>query len=158
MNTDDRPVVMFEAPRFVYSQQEPASRQLMALIGSLTPRPSDVLPAAEDPEGRKAHERLSKYWTARNRFLHAGVGVPRTGDVRELLSFVREPLLEVVHTSPDFDPAYRPLLAMAQSLVHIDPEAGKNLVEQLIDANPERSEARRILSSLAPPSSPYFHP
>jgi spermidine synthase len=78
------------------------------------------------------------------------VGVPRTGDVRELLSFVREPLLEVVRTSPDFDRAYRPLLAMAQSLVRIDPSAGRNLMVQLIDANPGRSEARRILGSFKP--------
>jgi spermidine synthase len=158
LNTDDRPVVMFEAPHFLYSEQGPASKRLITLIDSLAPIAADVLPTAEDPEGRDVHERLSKYWTARNRFLHAGVGVPRTGDVRELLSFVREPLLEVVRTSPDFDRAYRPLLAMAQSLVRIDPDAGKNLVEQLIDANPGRSEARRILSSLAPPLSPYSHP
>ncbi|MFY9707151.1 MAG: hypothetical protein WAJ95_14660, partial [Desulfobacterales bacterium] len=61
------------------------------------------------------------------------------------------PLLEVVRMSPDFDPAYRPLLAMAQHLVRIDPDAGRNLVVQLIDANPARSEARRILGSLTPP-------
>jgi spermidine synthase len=150
LNTDDRPVVMFEAPRFVYAPQEPASKRLMTLIDSLAPIAADVLPTAEDPEGLDVHERLAKYWTARNRFLHAGVGVPRTGDVRELLSFVREPLLEVVRTSPDFDRAYRPLLAMAQSLVRIDPSAGRNLMVQLIDANPGRSEARRILGSLTP--------
>ena len=151
LNTDDHPVVMFEAPRFVYTEQEPASKRLFALIDSLAPRPADVLPADEGREGRGARDRLAAYWVARNRFLHAGEGVPRTGDVRELLSYVRKPLLEVVRMSPDFDPAYRPLLAMAQSLVRIDPDAGRNLVVQLIDANPARSEARRILGSLTPP-------
>ena len=150
LNTDDRPVVMFEAPRFVYAPQEPASKRLIALIDSLAPVAADVLPAAEDREDREARDRLAAYWAARNRFLHAGVGVPRTGDLRELLTYVREPLLEVVRMSPDFDPAYRPLLAMAQSLVRIDPSAGRNLVVQLIDANPGRTEARRILGSLTP--------
>jgi spermidine synthase len=158
LNTDDHPVVMFEAPRFIYTEQEPASNRLFALIDSLAPRPADVLPAAEGREGREARDRLAAYWTARNRFLHAGEGVPRTGDVRELLSYVREPLLEVVRMSPDFDPAYRPLLAMAQSLVRIDPEAGRNLVVQLIDANPARSEARRILGSITPPLRPSSNP
>lgn len=151
LNTDDHPAVMFEAPRFVYMEQEPAANRLIALIDSLAPRPSDVLPAAEGREEREAGNRLAAYWAARNRFFHAGVGVPRTGDVSELLSYVREPLLEVVRMSPDFDPAYRPLLAMAQSLDLIDPDAGRNLVVQLIDANPGRSEARRILGSLTPP-------
>ena len=151
LNTDDHPVVIFEAPRFVYTEQEPASNRLFALIDSLSPRPADVLPVAEGREKREARDRLAAYWTARNRFLHAGVGMPRTGDVRELLSYVREPLLEVVRMSPDFDPAYRPLLAMAQHLARIDPDAGRNLVVQLIDANPARSEARRILGSLTPP-------
>jgi len=141
---------MFEAPRFVYAPQEPASKRLIALIDSLAPVVADVLPAAEDREDREARDRLAAYWAARNRFLHAGVGVPRTGDLIELLTYVREPLLEVVRMSPDFDPAYRPLLAMAQSLVRIDPSAGRNLVVQLIDANPGRTEARRILGSLTP--------
>ena len=151
LNTDDRPVVMFEAPRFVYMEQEPAFKRLIALIDFLAPRPADLLPAAEGREESDPRDRLAAYWAARNRFLHAGVDVPRTGDLRELLTHVREPLLEVVRMSPDFDPAYRPLLAMAQHLVRIDPDAGRNFVEQLIDANPGRSEARRILGSLTLP-------
>ena len=147
LNTDDRPVVMFEAPRFVYTEQESASRRFIALIDSLSPRTADVLPAPDDTAGREAHERLAKYWAARNRFIHAGVRVPQTRDVRELLSYVREPLLEVVRISPDFDPAYRPLLGMAQHLVRIDPGAGRALLLQLVDANPERPEARRLLNA-----------
>ena len=32
LNTDDHPMVMFEAPRFVYVEQEPASKRLIARI------------------------------------------------------------------------------------------------------------------------------
>ena len=136
LNTDDHPVVMFDAPRFVYTEQEPASERFIALIDSLSPRTADVLPAADDNAGQEAHERLAKYWAARNRFIHAGAGVPQTRDLRELLSYVREPLLEVVRISPDFDPAYRPLLAMAQNLVRIDPDGGKTLLRQLSRRTP----------------------
>lgn len=52
----------------------------------------------------------------------------------------------------------RPLLAMEEHLVRIDPDAGRNLVVQLIDANPARSEARRILGSLTPPLRPSSNP
>ena len=156
LNTDDHPVVMFEAPCFVYSEQEPAFHRLLALIDALAPRTADVLPAANDWEGQEIHERLAKYWAARNRFIHAGVGVPRTRDVRELLSYVREPLLDVVRMSPDFDLAYRPLLAMAQNLVRIKHEAGKSLLASLADANPARSEAQILLNNL--PSGREFSP
>ena len=150
LNTDDLPAVMFDAPRFVYAEQKPASERLIALIDSLSPRTADVLPAAGDKAGQETHERLAKYWAARNRFIRAGAGVPQTRDVRELLSYVREPLLEMVRISPDFDAAYRPLLAMAQNLVRIDPDAGKALLSQLVEANPARPEARHLLSSFPP--------
>jgi spermidine synthase len=156
LNTDDLPVVMFEAPGFVYTEQEPASHRLLALIDALVPRTADVLPAANDWEGQEIHERLGKYWAARNRFIHAGVGVPCSRDVRQLLSYVREPLIEVVRMSPDFDLAYRPLLAMAQNLVRIDRDAGKSLLASLADANPARSEAQILLDHL--PSGRGFSP
>lgn len=150
LNTDDNPIVMFEAPRFVYSEQEPASKRLLALIDAMPPRAADVQPEDGDKAGRADNERLAKYWTARNRFIHAGAGVPQTRDVKELLSYVSEPLLEVVRISPDFDPAYLPLLAMAQNLVRIDPDDGRALLRQLIDANPARPEARHLLNGFSP--------
>jgi spermidine synthase len=39
LNTDDRPVVIFAAPRFVYSRQEPPSARLLALLQHLHPAP-----------------------------------------------------------------------------------------------------------------------
>jgi spermidine synthase len=145
LNTDDRPVVMFAAPRFVYSEQEPAHRRLIEIIDQFKPESSDVMQAAENDEARDTHVRLAKYWTARNRFIHAGVNVPQTRDVRRLLAHVREPLLEVIRMSADFDSAYRPLLAMARRMIQIDRAAGTELLFQLAEANPSRFEASELL-------------
>jgi spermidine synthase len=150
LNTDDRPVVMFDAPRFVYSEQEPAHRRLIRIIDQFKPESSDVMQAAESDKARDTHARLAKYWTARNRFIHAGVNVPQTRDVRRLLAHVREPLLEVIRMSADFDSAYRPLLAMARSMVQLDPAAGSELLVRLAEANPTRPEASELLKTLSP--------
>jgi spermidine synthase len=146
LNTDDRPVVMFAAPRFVYSEQEPAHRRLIEIIDQFKPESSDVMQAAESDGARDTHARLAKYWTARNRFIHAGVNVPQTRDVRRLLAHVREPLLEVIRMSADFDSAYRPLLAMARRMIQIDRAAGAELLLQIAEANPSRSEASKLLN------------
>ena len=53
--------------------------------------------------------RLSAYGAARNQFIESGRDVRPTGDVRQMLAQVREPLLSVLRTSPDFRPAYDPL-------------------------------------------------
>jgi spermidine synthase len=52
--------------------------------------------------------------------------------------------------SGDFDAAYMPVLAMARQLGLKDPAAARRLLEALDQANPARSEARRLLASLPP--------
>jgi spermidine synthase len=69
--------------------------------------------------------------------------------VRRLLAQVREPLLDVIRMSPDFDPAYRPLLAMARSIMNVDQAAGTKLLLQLAAANPARPEAFELLKTLS---------
>lgn len=145
LNTDDRPVVLFEAPRFVYAKQGPASQRLIVLINALHAHAGDVL---EDAASAVQRERLEKYWAARDYFIRAGLEVPQTRDLRQLLGYVRELLLETIRVSPDFDAAYRPLLAMARQLSRVDPQAGKALLNQLIEVNPARPEAKRLLDQI----------
>ena len=70
-----------------------------------------------------------------------GWGSGETDDLRKLLAQVREPLLEIVRQSRDFEAAYNPLLGMAQGLYRIDPPAGDRLLQDLEMANPYRDEA-----------------
>ena len=54
-----------------------------------------------------------------------------TSDVRRMLAQVREPLLAVLRISPDFRPAYDPLLRMAAALGRVDPAAARALLAEL---------------------------
>lgn len=148
LNTDDRPVVVFEAPSFVYSNQEPAYMRLLSLMGQLKTRPRDILQVAHNPSEVGQHERLAAYWEARQRFLQAGVGVEETNDPRKLSEAVRQPLLTIVRQFKDFTPAYDTLLFLARGLYREDPTAALELLLDLERANPQRQDARKLQGSL----------
>jgi spermidine synthase len=57
-------------------------------------------------------------------------------------------LIDVLRLSPDFRPAYDPLLAMAGALADRDPGAARELLRQLVDASPARAEAALALLAL----------
>ncbi len=149
INTDDRPTVLFSAPSVVYGPEASPHHLLLDLLRNLQPRTDALINPADNPHAEEAHRRLSAYWTARNRFIEAGVAVRRTADARELLDQVREPLLRVVRLSPDFDPAYRPLLAMAAALHPKRPQDARQLLRELAEASPHRPEALRLLERFA---------
>ena len=93
--------------------------------------------------------RLAAYRLARDRFIDLGRGVQPAADVRQMLAQVREPLLLVLRSSPDFRPAYDPLLRMAGALTRIDAPAGQALLTELMQRQPTRPEAAAAAS--APP-------
>jgi spermidine synthase len=148
VNTDDRQLVTFEAPRAAYFTPETPGTRLVMLLSQLHPKPEDVLAAngANDAAGEAA--RLAGYWRARDRFLELGertLHAPPQGNVSKQLG---PQLVDVVRMSADFDPAYRPVLAMAQQLAASDRPAARQLLEDLQRANPRRSEAGSLLAVL----------
>jgi spermidine synthase len=70
-----------------------------------------------------------------------------------MLAQVREPLLAVLKTSPDFRPAYDPLLQLARALGRTDPAAARQLLEELVKLQPAWPLAAQALASL-PAASP----
>ncbi len=80
--------------------------------------------------------RLVAYWAARDGYLLAGRAVQPTADVRQMLAQVEQPLLAVLRTSPEFRPAYAPLLQMAQALRQQDPAAAEALLQELARLRP----------------------
>jgi spermidine synthase len=72
-----------------------------------------------------------------------------TTDIRRMLSQVREPLLAVLRISPDFRPAYDPLLRMATALGRIDDAAARGLLAELQQLQPSRPETARALRALS---------
>jgi len=140
-NTDDRPVVAYRAPRVTYAPDAAPQDRLIALLGQVRITPAE-LTGTDSP-------RLAAYWSARQRYLDLGRGVQPSADVRAMLAQLQRPLLEVLHTSPDFRPAYDPLLRMAMALGPMQPTQARALLGELAQVQPARSEARQALADIA---------
>ena len=87
--------------------------------------------------------RLAAYWAARDRFIESGRDVRPSPRVEDMLAQVREPLLSVLRISPDFRPAYDPLLSMATALARSDVSGARTLLTELTRIQPARTEASR---------------
>jgi spermidine synthase len=132
INTDDRPVVAYRAPRLVYAADSLPRDRLLDLLKQLAIAPGELVDSAD--AGWSA--RMSAYWSARNRFIEVGRDVAPTTDVEQMLAQVREGLLGVLRISPDFRPASEPLLKMAAALNDRDPAAAHALLTELARVQP----------------------
>jgi spermidine synthase len=148
VNTDDRPVVSHLAPRITYAPELPPRERLVALLPLLGLSPGELLGASADAQWSP---RLAAYWAARDRYLEAGLGVQPTADVRAMLAQVRSPLLEVLKLSPDFRPAYDPLLRMAEALGSVDRADARDLLSELVHVQPMWPDAVQALRRLEGP-------
>jgi spermidine synthase len=154
LNTDDHPVVLFQAPRFVYGAPGPPQERLAALVAALSPPdPESILAEVITEEDYLARPRLSAYWTARDSFLELGMNVARTDDVARLHAAASAPLLSVVRQSTDFSAAYYPLISIAYDLYPHDRDAAYRLLRDLERANPLKPEAGILRQRLFSPSA-----
>ncbi|MEJ0087487.1 MAG: fused MFS/spermidine synthase [Pseudomonadota bacterium] len=145
LNTDDHPVVSYRAPRITYAPDSAPRDRLLELIHAVAISPSELLAHEPAAHGR----RLSAYWSARDRYLEAGRDVRPTSRLHEMLAQVQAPLLAVLRISPDFRPAYDPLVRMAAQLAQSDANGARALLVQLAEIQPARPEARDALHALA---------
>ena len=146
LNTDDHPVVAYLAPRIAYASDSLPRDRLIALLREVEISPDELLAA---PHDIALASRLVAYWAARNRFIELGRDVRPTSDVRRMLAQVREPLLSVLRISPEFRPAYDPLLRMATVLGRIDAVAARALLIELQLTQPSRPEAAQALRDIS---------
>jgi spermidine synthase len=143
-NTDDHPIVAYTAPRATYAPDSTPRDRLIALLRELSLEPGELVAVADSTW----RARLAAYWAARDRFIVSGRDVRPSPRVREMLAQVREPLLSVLRISPDFRPAYDPLLAMARALARSDVSGARALLGELSQLQPARSEASQLLAAL----------
>ena len=142
-NTDDHPVVAYGAPRITYAPDSSPRDRLIALLHEISIEPSELLSNRPDIESAR---RLAAYWKARDQFVETGRNVRPSQRVLEMLGQVREPLLSVLRISPDFRPAYDPLLSMAGALMASNASSAQDLLRELIRIQPARVEAGRLLA------------
>ena len=146
INTDDHPVVAYHAPRITYQPDSLPRDRLMALLLEFHIEPEELIANAPDASWSL---RLAAYWKARDEFITVGRNVQPTANAQRMLQQVREPLLAVLRTSPDFRPAYDPLLRMATALGRTDAPAASALLTALDQIQPARPEAALGLRRLA---------
>lgn len=140
-NTDDRPVVAYTAPRATYAPEARPRDRLLAWLDEVALDAGELASGA-DPE------RLAAYWRARAAFLALGRDVPPIADPVAMLSRIGAPLLDVVATSPDFRPAYDPLVALATAAAGRSPERAREVLAALARLQPVRTEAPDALRRL----------
>ncbi len=129
-NTDDRPIVALDAARNVRALSAPPSALLLQVLRGMPPGPDDG------------------YRKARNRFIAAGAALPDGIAGLALIEAAAPGLLDAVAADPMFEPAYAPLLQMAQALAGTDLPAASALLQRIDEAAPSRTEARRLLARL----------
>lgn len=164
-NTDDRPVVAYRAPRVTYAPDSLPRDRLLALLRELSVDSEPATPSREPADqlilsapDSSWTGRLTAYWRARDRFIASGRDVRPSPDVRDMLAQVRDPLLAVLRISPEFRPAYDPLLAMATALAGSDPSGARALLGELARVQPRRLEATRTLASMGADASTLVPP
>ena len=82
------------------------------------------------PHGGDA-QRLQAYWAARAAYLDLGMRIRPNADPEVMLNQLREPLLAVVATSPDFRPAAEPLASLAKAVSTINPSLAAEVKQEL---------------------------
>jgi spermidine synthase len=143
LNSDDRPVVALNGHRNVQALAVPPETLLLRVVSRLHRQSATLRVDGVAPE------RLAAYWRARDRFLAAGAALKGDPRGRALIDAAAPGLLAAVRESDDFDPAYQPLLAMADALQSMDPAAARSLLDALDQAAPSRPDARQRLKDLA---------
>ncbi len=147
-NRDDHPVVSYRAPQLTYAPDSRPRDRLMSLIAQWSASPATVFGAPRDADDRAWQTHIAAYWQARNAFLKAGMNVQPVADPQAMLDQVREPLLAVLRLSPDFRPAYEPLLRIAMALAEHAPDDARAVLTELAAIQPDRPEAAAALRQL----------
>lgn len=147
---DDRPLVAYRAPRLRDTPGQGPRERLRQLIDTLGADPAVVFSlqpgsAADADFGR----RVAAYWRARQHHLVAGMQVRPVADLNAMLAQVQGPLLHSLQLSPDFRPAYEPLLRMSLALGRSDPERAQALLVRLNAIRPLPVDAAAVLQQLS---------
>ena len=144
VNTDDKPVVTFLAPRLAYARETGGRKNLETLLAASSPAAGDLIgDAASGPDADGLVARVSGYITARDLYLQAFFSWNDGQREVAVKLFVRS-----VRASSDFVPAYDFLRDLAESVATDNPQEARRVLTSLAEANPARPDARVLLGRL----------
>jgi len=141
LNTDDQLRVTFVAPRFVYQRTATSYGPLLKLLAFGIKDPQTALGLSADI-GEFAG-RLSRYWRARNIYLHGLIMDTEGRRAQAIDAFV-----ESARLSEDFTAGYAQCLTLASLRAKANPAEARALLQRLVEAQPSRPVAREMLQRL----------
>lgn len=144
LNTDDRPVVLFQAPRAGPSQHHPPWGRLMRLIEGFASEPRELVRLDTSADAEFESE-LGRFIAARNAYLR-GLVAESEGDLAKALDLH----VESARLSARFTLGYAHSLSVAMREHKSNPELARRLLDRLATARPERPVADELRKRLFP--------
>jgi spermidine synthase len=143
LNTDDLPIVRFEAPRFIYAGGGPPYAVLAEILRSLDPDPSAFLESEDPAAAAEFAGRLRRYLAARDRFVEGAVA-GLEGRAADMLALY----VDSARASPDFETGYALAVHEAAGIAREDPAAARAALRALVEIRPGKSQAAAALRDL----------
>src|SRR6266511_4249563 len=143
VNTDDRPVVIFGAPRFTYQRKATSYGRLFALLNRKLADAGELLQTSADSGAPEFVRQVEKFIQARDVYLHALLAETKIQMPEAVDQFVQS-----ARISPAFSTGYARCLSLAVQQSAGDPAAARALLQRLVEAQPERPVARELLKGL----------
>ena len=137
INTDDFPLVAFKAPIFTSQMNATSYGRLKTLLDRCSVSVVDLIGSNSSQEPCDFSERLTRFIEARDLYLH-GLFAAREGNNAQAFDH----FIQSVRTSDDFTQAYAHCLSIARQSVAQEPQMVHRLLLRVIDARPDRNEAR----------------
>jgi spermidine synthase len=143
INTDDRPVVMFEAPRFYYLGRTTSYGRLMTLLELRKPDSDGWMQGTDSESAGDFRDRLRRFISARDVYLR-GLVMEAEGNMNSAL----DAYIESARWSPDFSTGHARCLTIAAQQASFAPQQARLILERLIKARPENPVAMELLERL----------
>lgn len=134
INTDDRPVVLFQAPQTLMGRATPGHALLERLLARTPAVPSGLFVSASDAAEWNA--RLADYRRARDAYL-SGLIAEAVGQREAAM----DRFVDSARLSADFTTGYAQVLARASQSAKTDPDGVRRLLDRLTEARPDRGVA-----------------
>jgi spermidine synthase len=143
LNTDDRPRVTFDAPRFVYRKNATAYGRLLTLLKRHPPDARDALRLDTGAEEARFAQQLAAYWQARDVYLRGLMDEAEGRQAEAIAAYI-----ESARLSEDFTSGYAQCLTIASLQAQSNPAAARALLQRLVEARPSRPVAKEMLQRL----------
>jgi spermidine synthase len=140
LNPDNRPVVIFGAPRFSYQRNATAYGRLLNLLNLHAADPRELMQATNHPDTDRFVLELKDFISARDVYLRGLVAESEGRMPQAIDAFV-----ESARISREFSTGYAHCLTIAMQQAKSHPEAARALLQRLVAAQPDRPVAKELL-------------